>query len=139
MNRLQMDTKGQGLVEYALLLVLVAVVVVGILAVLGPQVGNVFSQVTNSMGVVASGNGGGGGTGTITSASFQVRGGDTVVVTVTVSDNPTTITLSDSQGGADVTVSCPGACQPSITVGGDDDGVITVTAANTVQVNYPSD
>lgn len=36
---------GQGLVEYALILVLVAVVVIGILAILGPQVGDVFSRI----------------------------------------------------------------------------------------------
>jgi len=38
--------EGQGLVEYALILVLVAVVVIVILALLGPAVGNVFSNVT---------------------------------------------------------------------------------------------
>ena len=37
--------KGQGLVEYALILVLVAVVVISILAILGPEVGNVFSRI----------------------------------------------------------------------------------------------
>ena len=37
---------GQGLVEYALVLVLVAVVVIAILTLLGPQIGNVFSQIT---------------------------------------------------------------------------------------------
>lgn len=42
--------KGQGLVEYALILVLVAVVVIAILALIGPQVANVFSQVTNGLG-----------------------------------------------------------------------------------------
>ena len=40
--------KGQGLVEYALILVLVAVVVIVILALLGPAVGNIFSNITNS-------------------------------------------------------------------------------------------
>ncbi|MBK7894949.1 MAG: hypothetical protein WAS33_06055 [Candidatus Promineifilaceae bacterium] len=35
---------GQGLVEYALILVLVAVIVIGILTLLGPQIGNIFSQ-----------------------------------------------------------------------------------------------
>lgn len=40
---------GQGLVEYALILVLVAIVVIAILAILGPQIGNVFSQVTNAL------------------------------------------------------------------------------------------
>jgi pilus assembly protein Flp/PilA len=42
--------EGQGLVEYALILVLVAVVVIAILTVLGPQIGNVFSAITGSMG-----------------------------------------------------------------------------------------
>lgn len=36
---------GQGLVEYALILVLVAFVVIIMLTVLGPQIGNVFSNV----------------------------------------------------------------------------------------------
>ena len=36
--------KGQGLVEYALILVLVAIVVIVILALLGPAVGNMFSN-----------------------------------------------------------------------------------------------
>ena len=40
--------EGQGLVEYALILVLVAVVVIVILAVLGPLIGNVFSDIINS-------------------------------------------------------------------------------------------
>ena len=37
--------QGQGLVEYALILVLVAVVVIVILALLGPAIGNVFSDI----------------------------------------------------------------------------------------------
>jgi pilus assembly protein Flp/PilA len=41
--------KGQGLVEYALILVLVAVVVIVILALLGPAIGNVFSNIVNSI------------------------------------------------------------------------------------------
>lgn len=41
--------EGQGLVEYALILVLVAIVVIAILAILGPQIGNIFSKVTNGM------------------------------------------------------------------------------------------
>ncbi|RPJ51860.1 MAG: pilus assembly protein [Chloroflexi bacterium] len=36
---------GQGLVEYALILILVAVVVIVILALLGPAIGNIFSNV----------------------------------------------------------------------------------------------
>jgi pilus assembly protein Flp/PilA len=36
--------RGQGLVEYALILVMVALVVIVILAILGPAIGNVFSN-----------------------------------------------------------------------------------------------
>jgi pilus assembly protein Flp/PilA len=42
--------EGQGLVEYALILVLVAVVVIAILQLLGPRIGGVFSQVNGAMG-----------------------------------------------------------------------------------------
>ncbi len=41
--------KGQGLVEYALILVLVAIVVIAILTILGPTIGNVFSNVVNAL------------------------------------------------------------------------------------------
>jgi len=37
--------KGQGLVEYALILVLVAIVVIVILFLLGPAIGNAFSNI----------------------------------------------------------------------------------------------
>ena len=41
--------KGQGLVEYALILVLVAIVVIAALMVLGPIIGNVFSAINDSL------------------------------------------------------------------------------------------
>lgn len=41
--------KGQGLVEYALILVLVAIVVIAVLTFLGPIIGNVFSRVNNTL------------------------------------------------------------------------------------------
>ena len=41
--------KGQGLVEYALILVMVAVVVIAILLLLGPVVGNLFSNIIMSI------------------------------------------------------------------------------------------
>jgi pilus assembly protein Flp/PilA len=41
----KLQRKGQGLVEYALILVLVAIVIIVILSVLGPAIGNVFSQI----------------------------------------------------------------------------------------------
>ena len=44
---LVLDNKGQGLVEYALILVLIALVVIVILALLGPAVGTIFSNIVN--------------------------------------------------------------------------------------------
>ena len=41
--------EGQGLVEYALILVLVAIVVIAVLMVLGPTIGNVFSSINKSL------------------------------------------------------------------------------------------
>jgi pilus assembly protein Flp/PilA len=44
--------KGQGLVEYALILVLVAIVVIAVLMLLGPIIGNVFSTINESLSSV---------------------------------------------------------------------------------------
>ena len=41
--------RGQGLVEYALILVLVAIVVIVVLAVLGPTIGKVFSNIIQAI------------------------------------------------------------------------------------------
>ena len=41
--------EGQGLVEYALILVLIAIVVIGILTVLGTRVSTVFSQIDSGL------------------------------------------------------------------------------------------
>jgi pilus assembly protein Flp/PilA len=40
---------GQGLVEYALILVLIAIVVIGILSVLGTKVSTVFSSINSGL------------------------------------------------------------------------------------------
>jgi Flp pilus assembly pilin Flp len=41
---------GQGLVEYAIILVLIAIVVIGTLSLLGTQVSSVFQQITCQLG-----------------------------------------------------------------------------------------
>jgi pilus assembly protein Flp/PilA len=43
------EEKGQGLVEYALILVLVAIVVIAALMILGPMIGNTFSKINSSL------------------------------------------------------------------------------------------
>lgn len=41
--------QGQGLVEYALIIALVAIVVIAILVLMGPQIGDIFSAITNGL------------------------------------------------------------------------------------------
>jgi pilus assembly protein Flp/PilA len=40
---------GQGLVEYAIILSFVALVVIAVVRLLGPKIGNSFSRINNSM------------------------------------------------------------------------------------------
>lgn len=47
--RLTNREEGQGMVEYALILVLIAVVVIIILSIVGKQVNNVFSNISNGL------------------------------------------------------------------------------------------
>jgi pilus assembly protein Flp/PilA len=42
-------TKGQGLVEYALVIVLVAIVVIAILAILGPAISMIFDNILTAL------------------------------------------------------------------------------------------
>ena len=39
--------RGQGLMEYALVLALVAVVIIAILSLFGPAIGNMYSRITH--------------------------------------------------------------------------------------------
>lgn len=43
-----LQERGQGLVEYAIIMAFVAIVVIAIVRLLGPKVGNVFSSVNDS-------------------------------------------------------------------------------------------
>jgi len=43
------DEKGQGMVEYALIIVLVAVVLIVVLALVGTQISNVFSRIISGL------------------------------------------------------------------------------------------
>jgi pilus assembly protein Flp/PilA len=45
----QLKKKGQGLVEYALILVLIAIVVILILSFLGTQVNTTFSRISSGL------------------------------------------------------------------------------------------
>lgn len=41
--------KGQGLVEYALVIALVSIVVIAALTLLGPQINNVFNSISSTL------------------------------------------------------------------------------------------
>ena len=41
--------RGQGMVEYAFLLVLIALIVIAVLLILGPIIGNVFTKLNSSL------------------------------------------------------------------------------------------
>ncbi len=112
--------KGQGLVEYALLLTLVAVVVIGILSLLGTSINNVYLKVVT--GLQSSG--------VITSVSVARGGGgnaNNVTATIAVSEN-TNVTVTDSQSGQTQTTACNGSCSVTLTEIGNQAGMITVTA-----------
>jgi len=118
--------EGQGLVEYALILVLVGIVVIVILALLGPAVGNVFSNVVAALEEVA----GGGGGGTITGASASWAGAD-IVINVIVSEQTVVSAsiVSGSGGGpfpSSQTCNPDSACKFTVT-GASANGAVKVT------------
>jgi pilus assembly protein Flp/PilA len=41
--------RGQGLVEYAIILVFVALVVIAVVRLIGPRIGNIFSTINSSL------------------------------------------------------------------------------------------
>jgi pilus assembly protein Flp/PilA len=49
-ERMMRSERGQGMVEYALILVLIAVVVIAVLIVLGNQIQNAFCNISGAMG-----------------------------------------------------------------------------------------
>ncbi|HEX2696347.1 MAG TPA: hypothetical protein VHM28_01475 [Anaerolineales bacterium] len=65
------QAKGQGLVEYALILVLVAIVVIGALMVLSPIISNSFGTINSSLSSVAPGSVGGSGSSSASSVYSQ--------------------------------------------------------------------
>ena len=144
MKQVKQQAKGQGLVEYALILVLVAVVVIAVLTLLGPQVGNVFSRIIDGLSVV-DGSGGGGGGSVSPPASADVtgvsafRGGPDVVVSISVSAN-TNVAVTDSQGGKTASTGCNLSCTVTLPAVGPDPGTVTVTAdgGSSMSDSYPA-
>jgi pilus assembly protein Flp/PilA len=49
LGHMAIRSRGQGMLEYALIIALVAVVVIAALVLLGPQIANIFKQVNNNL------------------------------------------------------------------------------------------
>ncbi len=49
LSRLYARSNGQGLVEYALIIALVAIVVIATLVLLGPQIASIFKNISNNL------------------------------------------------------------------------------------------
>ena len=47
--KMSLTEKGQGMVEYAFIIMLVAIVVIAAVTILGPLVGNMFSSVNSKL------------------------------------------------------------------------------------------
>lgn len=54
MKTLKRHEQGQGLVEYALIIVLIAIVVILAMQFLAPTIGNVFTEIGNTLQVVTN-------------------------------------------------------------------------------------
>jgi pilus assembly protein Flp/PilA len=123
--------KGQGLVEYALILVLIAVVVIAILLNLGPAVAQVYCRITNSLQPGSCVSGG-------VIASYQAtKIGSSLHVNVTVSQNAT-ITVN-VPGKPSQSQSCTPSSCPQLTFGsisGSGSGTITSSAGDNVTFSY---
>jgi pilus assembly protein Flp/PilA len=89
------DSRGQGLVEYALVLTLVSIVVIATLILLGPTVGNVFSQVSAALSVTGTGS----SIVAITRSDYDSDEGKLHLDATVDGDYSPTVTLTASPGG----------------------------------------
>lgn len=123
---------GQGLIEYSMIMSLLAVVVIAVLAILGPAVGNIFSNMVTTLDPKTGLNPGEPRQEIqILGVSAQRLGADhanDVLVTVNVS-GPTSVTVTDSQSGQSLTTRCSASCQGVLVSVGHQASTVTVSAA----------
>jgi pilus assembly protein Flp/PilA len=162
------EPRGQALVEYALILTMVALVVILVLTAFGPAIGNVFRGVTNNMAYQAPGAGSttvpgstaapgntavpqtavpkatptsiAGGIVKVSAERTGDSNGNSVKVIVVVSAK-TILSFVDSQGAKSVTdVACSETCEVVIPSVGKDAGYIAVVSADkgVATVPYPA-
>jgi len=131
----KLNDRGQGLVEYALILVLVAIVVIAILLTLGPVVGSVFSNVVQHLGLTDSG--------VIAGVNAVRQNANTVQVNVTVS-TPTDVTVQIGSNPPKTESGCSGTCSITLNTtngvvpGAGGSATVTAAEGGTVIVSYPA-
>jgi Flp pilus assembly pilin Flp len=125
---------GQGLIEYVLVLALIALVAVAILTAFGHQLSAFTDKVLTIVGVM-----GGSSVSSVRAERSDDGSGDDVIVKVTTLQQ-TTITIVDSQSSQSVSLSCNNTCQRTLAGVGADAGTITVTddEGRAVSTTYPA-
>ena len=122
--------QGQGLVEYALILVLIAVTVIMVISLLGTRVQGAFENVVTAMG--------GGTVGAVTATRLGDGNANDVNVNITVIGTQT-VTVFDSQSGKSQTATCTNACTVTMTGVGQLAGTLTITAnSHSRTASYPA-
>jgi pilus assembly protein Flp/PilA len=125
------NERGQGLAEYALIVSLVAIVVVSVLVLIGPQINNVYGQVNYALGYRAPSP--------LVSLAAERTGneGNDATATLVVSSG-LSITLTDSQSGQSQTLNCSGTCQHTFLAVGHLAGTVTATVDEfSLSAGYP--
>ena len=118
--------RGQGLVEYAFILALVALAIIVAVGLLGPSIGNIFATVNGAINMDVK-------------ASAQRSGSHDRDVSVQVTvRQPTSLTLVLVRTGASRSETCSSTCTYTFSKVGDDSGTIQVIAGSTtLTLSYP--
>jgi pilus assembly protein Flp/PilA len=98
--------KGQGMTEYAILIALVAIVVVAVVHLMGPKVGNTFSSINSSLDAIGAFNDGGfvhvaneGESFSVPAGAYEVQYGANGVYYTQFVNGPLTITCNATTFG----------------------------------------
>jgi Flp pilus assembly pilin Flp len=129
--------RGQGAVEYVLILAMLAIVCIMSLLLFGLSLGDVYASVTGTV-EATNANQGHNDSDLIVSVSATRTGhgsGDDVRVLVEVSER-TRVTASDSQSGRSVSFTCRHTCRKKFREVGDGAGTITTTADRDVDAAH---
>jgi pilus assembly protein Flp/PilA len=127
--------EGQGLVEYALILVLVAIVVIAILLTLGPTIGSVFSKIVTQLQVGGGGPGGSkvvsfNGTATVSKSGSGVACTYTAWVPIQVTQGGVAVAGESVQASVALNGGTLGVINPSGTTSGSGTAILSASVSS---------